>query len=843
MDLSLHAKHLVGGDITYQYLGTFNGLDRYRIKITILRDCVPGNTEFDDPLEATLYNAGNFSDWQTISFSYPGETLVPLTSYNPCSTPPEGICYSVATYVKNIDVTPNANGYYLVYERCCRNNTINNLSNPGAMGMTLSCYIPGSQLKNSSPVFGALPPVFICLGDTFIFPQAAIDPDGDDLVYQLSTPYHGGSQQDPAPSPDAPPPFPFVTFAPGFNLNNMLGNSPQPLVINQNGQLLAICNTPGQFVFAVSVFEYRNNVLISETKRDIQVNVVNCPPNLPPTLNFSTNSSIIGDTLIFTEGNYICFNFQVRDPNSRDSVFADLSSFIFNNPITNASFSFQSALTPVSGQICWKAPCEFLDSIFTVNVTLYDNYTCNLNINTYTFYAKVVPGTVPSPSLNCVSVLQNNEITLNFPYNFDANQDKVYIYRQTNGSSTWQLVDSLNPPINSYTDNSINNANLQSYCYKIVIRKNCNGVLSLIESNSLCTILILNQNIDVSTEQISWTNFIPSTSTTVTYNLELLENGNTSTIFNVTSPYLLKRCNFNGKVRIKAITGSCESYTAFSDYFTLNNEPPSAIELCYVSVADNNAGVEIEWTKSNDTNLKGYEIWRQDNNSWSKITMMDTNSSYYLDTSAQVKQKSYRYYVKAIDDCDAFAKTNEYATILLKSYSEPYFVDLNWTPYINDFPVISYVLLKNQTTRNDFIEDESLTGNNFQYTDNSIDKSKGIYCYKIKANAPGNCGSISYSNSVCETFPIIIYVPNAFTPNKDGKNDEFKIFAEFVEYFNMKIFDRWGKLIYELVNPTQTWDGTYNNKPCPEDVYVYIMETVGYKGESIRKSGSITLLR
>lgn len=838
-----NAKHLVGGDITYRYVGSFNGLDRYEITITLIRDCIGGNTEFDDPLEATLYDAGNFSNWQTVAFSYPGETLVPLTSYNPCATPPEGICYSVSKYTKTIDLVPNANGYYLVYERCCRNNSISNLSNPGAMGMTLHCYIPNSNLKNSSPVFGALPPVYICLGDTFRFPQNATDIDGDLLTYELSTPNHGGSQSDPAPSPDMPPPFTFVTFAPGFSVSNMLGNSPQPLVIDSNGQLLAICNTPGQFVFAVSVSEYRNNVLVSVTKRDIQVNVVNCPPNVPPIVALSSNPSIVGDTLIFNEGTQSCVNFQIQDPNSHDSVFVTFNSSIFNNPYSNATFTFQPKITPSTVEICWKPTCELVDSVFSINLILKDNYACANNENSKTLYAKVLTSNLPNPALNCVSVLQNNQIELNFPYSFDDKQDMIFIYRQNAGSSTWQLLDSLLPPLTSYTDNSINDANAQSYCYKIAIRKNCNGKISFLESNYACTILIDHQNINLNTEQLTWTNLIHSGNPNIIYHLELEQNGTISSINNVKSPYQLSSCNFSGRVRVKAVIGNCESYSAFTDLFELTNVQPSPFELCYVSVVDENRGVEMEWTKSADFNLKNYEIWRLDNNSWAKIASVDTNTTYYLDLSAKVTEQSYTYYIKAVDSCETFAQTNEYSTIFLKSYSEPYFVDLNWTPYQNSYPVQSYSLLKNQDNRNDFMEDEIFASTQNHFRDNEIEKSKGIYCYKIKATAPGNCGSFSYSNSVCETFPIILFVPNAFTPNDDGKNDELKIFGEFIETFHMQIYDRWGKLTCELHNVSQTWDGTSNGIPCPEDVYVYYLEAQGYLGETIKKTGTITLLR
>ena len=68
-----------------------------------------------------------------------------------------------------------------------------------------------------------------------------------------------------------------------------------------------------------------------------------------------------------------------------------------------------------------------------------------------------------------------------------------------------------------------------------------------------------------------------------------------------------------------------------------------------------------------------------------------------------------------------------------------------------------------------------------------------------------------------------VYVPNAFSPNGDGVNDEFKPFIngyepdEYVFY----IFDRWGKQIFESNNLENGWDGTHNDSECKQDVYVW----------------------
>jgi gliding motility-associated-like protein len=149
--------------------------------------------------------------------------------------------------------------------------------------VNVSCV--GNDFKpNSNPVFNLFPPLFICVNQPFTFNHAATDADGDSLVYSLYTPYDGDTGPgalDPTFSSNTAS-FTPVTYLPGFNYLNPLGAS--PFTLNSSTGLLT--GTPGllgQFVVGVVVKEYRNGVYISQTLRDFQFNVLNCPQP-PPAL-------------------------------------------------------------------------------------------------------------------------------------------------------------------------------------------------------------------------------------------------------------------------------------------------------------------------------------------------------------------------------------------------------------------------------------------------------------------------------------------------------------------------------------------------------------------------------
>ncbi|MBL0133365.1 MAG: gliding motility-associated C-terminal domain-containing protein [Chitinophagaceae bacterium] len=87
-------------------------------------------------------------------------------------------------------------------------------------------------------------------------------------------------------------------------------------------------------------------------------------------------------------------------------------------------------------------------------------------------------------------------------------------------------------------------------------------------------------------------------------------------------------------------------------------------------------------------------------------------------------------------------------------------------------------------------------------------------------------------------------IPNAFSPNGDGINDLFHI--RVTGYFKLdgyKLFNRWGQLIFETKDITRDWDGRYNGNPLPVGSYYWVIEGIDVKGEKLRRTGSVTLLR
>jgi gliding motility-associated-like protein len=99
------------------------------------------------------------------------------------------------------------------------------------------------------------------------------------------------------------------------------------------------------------------------------------------------------------------------------------------------------------------------------------------------------------------------------------------------------------------------------------------------------------------------------------------------------------------------------------------------------------------------------------------------------------------------------------------------------------------------------------------------------------------------SDDVTIFFEGIIYVPNTFTPDNSGNNDNFFPKGGNIKTYEMLIFNRWGELVFESHDFNGQWDGTYNGQPCPDGTYVWKIIYTDIEGDKDEIVGHVNLLR
>lgn len=114
--------------------------------------------------------------------------------------------------------------------------------------------------------------------------------------------------------------------------------------------------------------------------------------------------------------------------------------------------------------------------------------------------------------------------------------------------------------------------------------------------------------------------------------------------------------------------------------------------------------------------------------------------------------------------------------------------------------------------------------------------------YKVKLTVINDF--CTFSDSVDITIVSSdLQVPDFFTPNGDGANDEFRVAYKSLKTFNGIIYSRWGRKVFQWTDPAKGWDGNINGRPAAEGGYFYIINAVGTDGQEYYKKGDITLLR
>ena len=118
----------------------------------------------------------------------------------------------------------------------------------------------------------------------------------------------------------------------------------------------------------------------------------------------------------------------------------------------------------------------------------------------------------------------------------------------------------------------------------------------------------------------------------------------------------------------------------------------------------------------------------------------------------------------------------------------------------------------------------------------------GLYTLQVTdSNACMGTDSINIIDSAC---PQYVYLPNAFTPNGDGKNDIFRpVFAGAASIFKFAVYDRWGRVVFVTTTPGEGWDGTTGGRPQPGGTYVWECVYKLYQEPQRMQRGTVMLIR
>ena len=310
---------------------------------------------------------------------------------------------------------------------------------------------------------------------------------------------------------------------------------------------------------------------------------------------------------------------------------------------------------------------------------------------------------------------------------------------------------------------------------------------------------------------------------------------------------------------IKAVA-AVSGFSANSNKICLTpdlTQPIRNILLKNVNVLPDNS-VELTWHWDDDAEIVSVEILQSNENgnysilNSTPVTLPLNSSSSANDAANNPALGKLFYQIQTTDLCDTLATSNYGSTIHLTGTALPNLMNqVSWTALdIEGASLLNYEVFRVVGNNITFLQSVPLgTTSITDIVDPSEDEESNV-CYIIEAVASITLpnGSIDFfrsrSNLACVEQLTSIISPNAFAPN--GRNQIFKptiVFGETIESFNMKIFNRWGELVFESNNPNDGWNGKYKGKLLPMDTFVFTIRVVQTNGRVVEDRGNLVLIR
>ena len=848
------ASHIIGGEMTYQYVGpsSSGNSSSYIITLKLFRDqnCV-SCAQMPADVYIGIFNNDNNSQYPGFNQAYDvyktSESSVAVNPFPPCISNAPLLDYHVAIYTVTLDLPNNSKGYVATYQTCCRvhplDNVFNNSGTGGGTGSTYSCSIPA--VRDNSPVFSTNVDA-ICRLKRFTLQFNATDADGDSLVYAFADAYNGGATQSSANINPNPPPYGSVDYINGFTFDAPLGTKAS--IDPHTGIISGIAPDVGRYVVCVAVTSYKNGILVNSHTKDFIVNVTDCDfagvqldPKPVSCDGFSvafanSNTSPQNHTFYWEFGDPASGVMDTSSLKTPTHIYSDTGVYVYKLVINRGEQCSDSstqiqAVYPgffpgfTSTGRCINAAIQFTDTSKTrygrVNSWRWDfgnpaatNDTSNLKNPTYSYSAI---GNYPvqltvSNSKGCVKSFADTISIIDKPI-FDVTNDTLICSvdaLQLMATGTGNILWTPNYNINNQNSfNPIVTPKVTT-AYTATLTETPGCFATKTVQVNVVDRVTLNAGNDSTICQTDVMQFHPASdglhyiwTPVATLNDNTLKNPlatplSTTTYHVVAS---IGKCNASDDVTIRVVPYP-EAYAGNDTAICF----PASIQL-------------------HATGGRSYL--------WSPAVFL--NNPNIADPVAAPSQSI--KYIVAVTDILGCPKP-AFDTILVDV--EKIVADAG--PRDTNI-VVNQPLQLNGSGGEVFIWKPS-TGLNNPDVANPIAVLSDNQQYVLTVESNAGCTATDTIDVTVYKVNPGLYTPNAFTPNGDGINDVFRpipIGMKSIKYF--KVYNRGGQLIFSTTTQNKGWDGTFKGKPQDPDVFVWMVEGVDYQDKVIFQKGSVTLIR
>lgn len=517
-----------------------------------------------------------------------------------------------------------------------------------------------------------------------------------------------------------------------------------------------------------------------------------------------------------------------------------------------------------------SSPYTLLATVTDPNQTSYLHLNANGNTQTWYYYmttdlqcptyqiefSDILDNLDPeTPPITSVSINNANNVVVNWEMSTSPETNAYVIYRES--TSGFIAIDTVwGNHITSYEDVNVNIDDRQTYT--IAAMDDCGNIGLLYEKPHQTISLSASVNRCEQTLDLVWDSYESWDNPVAAYQIRIGVNGSplslVKTVDGTANGVSIEGFTDGDQLCITAqavelITGNA-STTNHACVVMDIVEPMDNIYLSNVSINDN-GDLEVFWNWDNHADLESYAI-NQDGTDLNFSTPNPLQPiNYYLDTAFIADTASVAIQVTSLDSCQDMTVSTIANTIFLEgSPGLAYKNLLRWSPFSMEYgTVYSYQIYRIVDDIPELIS--SVPANILQYKDevNGYNPNEADIRYYVVAQVyielpDGTTKAVfSQSNTILIEQQSKIFMPNAFAP--EGTNDIFKPVMVFAENstFQMVIYDRWGKLLFQTTDPETGWDGRDNGKIMRQGVYTYVVRVTQLNGDVVEQRGTVLLIR
>ncbi len=273
--------------------------------------------------------------------------------------------------------------------------------------------------------------------------------------------------------------------------------------------------------------------------------------------------------------------------------------------------------------------------------------------------------------------------------------------------------------------------------------------------------------------------------------------------------------------------------------------PPPINNLSLVVTSDGKVNMQwfIDEPLVSPAIYEGFEVYRSGENNVPEI-ITDVTLLTYVDENVLIPGPvNYCYEIIPRDYCGNRTPTNINACViqLTGQVTPSDEITLNWNHYEGYINGVREYVVEKAYAGGTLAEVARVQDTLFTEIDGNPDSQ--IIMYRVKA-VPQEAGIRESNSQVLILYKSSnLHFPDAFSPDGDGLNDLFEVNARFVAEFDLMIFNRWGELIFQTNDLTESWNGVLNGRDVQEGAYVMKVRITDEAGRETRKEGSIIVVR